>query len=77
MCAPRFRSATAINGWARSRVTLMGDAIHSMTPYRGIGANIPNGHLTLGRLVLFRIGGRWRFRLVRRVAPAPAADETF
>jgi 2-polyprenyl-6-methoxyphenol hydroxylase-like FAD-dependent oxidoreductase len=33
------RSSVQLPGWPTSRVTLLGDAIHSMTPSRGIGAN--------------------------------------
>jgi 2-polyprenyl-6-methoxyphenol hydroxylase-like FAD-dependent oxidoreductase len=36
----RLRSSRPIAPWKTSQITLLGDAIHSMTPYRGIGANI-------------------------------------
>ena len=35
-----IRTSVRVEPWETSRVTLLGDAIHSMTPYRGIGANI-------------------------------------
>jgi 2-polyprenyl-6-methoxyphenol hydroxylase-like FAD-dependent oxidoreductase len=34
-----IRSSVPVDPWAPSTVTLLGDAIHSMTPMRGIGAN--------------------------------------
>jgi 2-polyprenyl-6-methoxyphenol hydroxylase-like FAD-dependent oxidoreductase len=34
-----IRSAEPVPAWSPSTVTLLGDAIHSMTPARGIGAN--------------------------------------
>ena len=36
----RIRTSQPVGAWTTTRVTLLGDAIHSMTPYRGIGANI-------------------------------------
>jgi 2-polyprenyl-6-methoxyphenol hydroxylase-like FAD-dependent oxidoreductase len=33
------KSSTPIEPWTTSQVTLLGDALHNMTPYRGIGAN--------------------------------------
>jgi 2-polyprenyl-6-methoxyphenol hydroxylase-like FAD-dependent oxidoreductase len=40
LSANRLRTSQPVAPWEATRVTLLGDAIHSMTPYRGIGANI-------------------------------------
>jgi salicylate hydroxylase len=37
--AVRVRSATPVGAWPTGRVTVLGDAIHNMTPMAGIGAN--------------------------------------
>jgi 2-polyprenyl-6-methoxyphenol hydroxylase-like FAD-dependent oxidoreductase len=40
MFLSRVRTSGRTEPWKTTQVTLLGDAIHSMTPYRGIGGNI-------------------------------------
>jgi 2-polyprenyl-6-methoxyphenol hydroxylase-like FAD-dependent oxidoreductase len=35
-----IRTSVPVAPWRTQRITLLGDAVHSMTPYRGIGANV-------------------------------------
>ncbi len=35
-----LRTSRSVEPWKTTHITLLGDAIHSMTPYRGIGGNI-------------------------------------
>jgi 2-polyprenyl-6-methoxyphenol hydroxylase-like FAD-dependent oxidoreductase len=35
-----IRTSVPVDHWRTGKVTLIGDAIHSMTPYRGIGGNV-------------------------------------
>lgn len=39
MTAARLQTATPIPPWETTRVTLLGDAIHAMTPLQGLGGN--------------------------------------
>jgi 2-polyprenyl-6-methoxyphenol hydroxylase-like FAD-dependent oxidoreductase len=36
----KIRTSVPVAPWPTGRITLMGDALHSMTPYRGIGGNV-------------------------------------
>jgi salicylate hydroxylase len=36
----KIRTSVPVSPWPTGRITLLGDAIHSMTPYRGIGGNV-------------------------------------
>jgi 2-polyprenyl-6-methoxyphenol hydroxylase-like FAD-dependent oxidoreductase len=40
MTANPLKTSRRIAAWPTTHITLLGDAIHSMTPYRGIGANV-------------------------------------
>ena len=40
IAALQIRTSAPVPPWPTRNITLLGDAIHSMTPYRGIGANV-------------------------------------
>ncbi|GII58282.1 monooxygenase [Planotetraspora thailandica] len=50
-----LRSARPVEPWPTTRVTLLGDAIHSMSPGRGEGANTALRHAALLRETLIRV----------------------
>jgi 2-polyprenyl-6-methoxyphenol hydroxylase-like FAD-dependent oxidoreductase len=56
----RFRTSRRMEPWKTRRITLLGDAIHSMTPYRGIGGNIAlkDAALLSAKLTEARQGGK-------------------
>jgi 2-polyprenyl-6-methoxyphenol hydroxylase-like FAD-dependent oxidoreductase len=56
----RVRTATPVDAWPTGRVTLLGDAIHNMTPMAGIGANtaLRDADLLRRRLIAVAAGER-------------------
>jgi 2-polyprenyl-6-methoxyphenol hydroxylase-like FAD-dependent oxidoreductase len=54
------KSSVPVAPWATCRVTLLGDALHNMTPFRGIGANTALRDAVLLRDVLVGVGGAER-----------------
>jgi 2-polyprenyl-6-methoxyphenol hydroxylase-like FAD-dependent oxidoreductase len=64
------KSSLPIDPWKTSQVTLLGDALHNMTPYRGVGANTALRDAALLRDTLGEVAsGR------RDLVPALAAYE--
>jgi 2-polyprenyl-6-methoxyphenol hydroxylase-like FAD-dependent oxidoreductase len=56
----RLHTSRCVEPWKTTHVTLLGDAIHSMTPYRGIGGNIAlkDAGLLSARLTEAHRGGK-------------------
>ena len=50
------KSSVPVAPWATRRVTLLGDALHNMTPFRGIGANTALRDAVLLRDALVSVG---------------------
>jgi 2-polyprenyl-6-methoxyphenol hydroxylase-like FAD-dependent oxidoreductase len=55
-----IRTSVPLDPWESSRVTLLGDAVHTMTPGRGVGANtaLEDAALLCKRLIEVRDGMR-------------------
>src|SRR5580698_1637789 len=55
-----IRTSVPLERWPSSRVTLLGDAVHTMTPGRGVGANtaLEDAALLCKRLVEVHNGKR-------------------
>ncbi len=55
-----IRTSAPVNGWPSTNITLIGDAIHSMTPMQGVGANVALRDAELLRRNLIAAGrGEW------------------
>ncbi len=54
----RLHAATPVSAWETKRITLLGDAIHSMPPTRGIGGNtaLRDASLLVSQLIAARDG---------------------
>jgi 2-polyprenyl-6-methoxyphenol hydroxylase-like FAD-dependent oxidoreductase len=63
----RLRSMPKLTGWPASNVTLLGDAVHNMTPMAGIGANTALRDAAVLRRVLVEVAAGRR-ELVAAVA---------
>lgn len=66
-----FRSSAPLSPWQPSNVTLLGDAVHSMTPAGGVGANTALQDATLLRRALTDVRDG-----TRELIPAIGAYET-
>jgi 2-polyprenyl-6-methoxyphenol hydroxylase-like FAD-dependent oxidoreductase len=55
-----IRTSVVVKQWETTNVTVLGDAIHSMTPFRGIGANtaLRDAQLLARNLIAAAAGGR-------------------
>jgi 2-polyprenyl-6-methoxyphenol hydroxylase-like FAD-dependent oxidoreductase len=62
-----IKSSVPIAPWATGRVTLLGDALHNMTPFRGIGANTALRDAALLRDVLSSVS-RGELKLLAALA---------
>ena len=50
-----MKTSVPIQPWATQKVTLLGDALHNMTPFRGIGANTALRHAMALRRALVAV----------------------